>query len=1128
VMPTLAERITNQIANEALEFRFTGPFGGIQSELPLSAIEQLGFAEAQNFIFRKALAEVRPGYTALPNVNDLITEPINGIADFFTHLGDRVQVVITPTQLLRWDPITLVWLPIVGTLTGGDNQLFTWAVVNHKLLFCQGIDSVQEWDGISGAFANSFAANTPPNDVVPARYLIELRTHLLMADVTLGGVRYTQRTMWSRSGEPGNLDAFSAGIHDELGDLGPITGLAKLYQQGYQFHQRGIVRVTPTSIALRAFDFQPISSNKIGNICPYSLATAGEYAAFYIGKDNVYLFNGIESVPIGARPMEGNKMFGARKRIFAELKSADLNLVSGFVTTSVAGNDFNAYHLVIPGGSHWIYNIDEGNWCRQTYDKTPRVIGDFYSPGAPRWLDLIGPWSDQASSWLDLASDSPLSNMLIGFTDGTPGMVDFSNYSGTAWELRSGQLIMTDQRHNKTITRVRVVFENRGAISFGMTLRNQLCQTDFRCVDYDGLECGPLVTRIIDFKINGMYLEWKIAPHMLGSSIPLGLVEVTPYFDVSGEFKNPSSVGVSGGGGGGGVGGGGGSVGFHNLLSSAHPDTQPYTPPVSGDLITGQLSRWSRLPLGTIDQVLKSDGSNAVWGAPMPDEVFIAGSGRQTHHVRSTAANPEITIAVGDSIHDLFEANDVGKIIRVILRNPSTLEDFESTIISVTSPTQAVIADAPTITSTTGEAYWFDPSQNDTATLQAAINTRKGTLRLGKGVYVITGQLTNVRNTTKVLGAGSWRTSIVMRKTIEAPSLYFTDVMGLNLEGFSVIGPGLDSVNGGTIEIRHADFDNVQRLYVRDVYVRHLSYTGFVIKTPILTTFIDSKVEFSAGHGFHVIGGTTTDFINCYATTVIGAGFYIEEDAFMVGIQGGATETSGASVIVKGSHQITIDHHDSEDELDRVPVNAVFTPTLSVDPGGTLVAGNYFVKFCWMHGVAYGKESPESLVATTSLGNQTITATLGTVPAGVHRARVYMTPVNGGSGSEGFLEDFTVVPGTTAIYTRSTGFISVGEGPPDFWYNGHGYVVADSQRVSINNPHSRSVPILASRHFLVTDNSSEVCITRPSIVQGGVTPDYDIELTAGTADNEVVTSIAHARVLDNSTNTLKRNGATTW
>jgi hypothetical protein len=66
----------------------------------------------------------------------------------------------------------------------------------------------------------------------------------------------------------------------------------------------------------------------------------------------------------------------------------------------------------------------------------------------------------------------------------------------------------------------------------------------------------------------------------------------------------------------------GGTGNSHNLLSTTHLDTIPFSPPVRGDLIvaqnqtspTGVNPAWARLPLGTLGQVVISTGTDAVWG----------------------------------------------------------------------------------------------------------------------------------------------------------------------------------------------------------------------------------------------------------------------------------------------------------------------------------------------------------------------------------------------------------------------------------------------------------------------------------------------------------------------------------
>jgi len=69
----------------------------------------------------------------------------------------------------------------------------------------------------------------------------------------------------------------------------------------------------------------------------------------------------------------------------------------------------------------------------------------------------------------------------------------------------------------------------------------------------------------------------------------------------------------------------GGATQAHNLLSTTHLDTVPFSPPVEGDIITAQTTAsptgvtpaWARLALGTNGQVLTSNGTDAVW-SPLP------------------------------------------------------------------------------------------------------------------------------------------------------------------------------------------------------------------------------------------------------------------------------------------------------------------------------------------------------------------------------------------------------------------------------------------------------------------------------------------------------------------------------
>src|ERR1700690_360146 len=259
--------------DEQPEFPTVGPFGGIQSEVTPGRVESLGFLDAMNIMFRKAGAYTRPQVYLLPAVNGALV----GVADFYDVNGSRHQVVMTPTSMFQWDTGTGAFdEQVTGVLTGSAAQLFTSAVVADQLLFCQGVDVVQVWNGITAGFG------PVSGTAVPAKYLAELDFSLLACNTIESGQSATQRVRWTGAGNPADWTSFAAGQVDLFNDLGPITGVSKLYQQAYIWQQWGITQVIPTGQAAAPWDFIPMGVKAKGCIIPHSLASFGEDIACYV------------------------------------------------------------------------------------------------------------------------------------------------------------------------------------------------------------------------------------------------------------------------------------------------------------------------------------------------------------------------------------------------------------------------------------------------------------------------------------------------------------------------------------------------------------------------------------------------------------------------------------------------------------------------------------------------------------------------------------------------------------------------------------------------------------------------------------------------------------------------------
>ena len=515
-------------SEEMPEAPLTGPFGGIQSELPPTEIEDLGFSDCRNFLLRFGRADVRPGYSPLPDLPAPSNEAFLGIADFYTSAGAHVQCVMTQTRLLQY--VGGAWVVITGPgFTGTATDLFVWDILNYKLCFSQGVDKLFIWDGISPNYSQ--VATAPPCSVIA-----EVGNHLLVVDPA-----NPQTYLWSGIADPTDWTSFSSGSNNLVNNLGPIRNILKLGQYGSGLHEQGIVQIIPTGIGLSPFAFIPIINATQGTIAKFSLDhydDQGVEYAVYLGLDNVYVFNGSSVTPIGDAPMQGSrKRVGARSRILADVKSGgNVDVIYGFITYSVNGIACRCYWLVIPNVSVWVYNFDEGNWVVLTYTGTISTVGVFYAAAGITISELVG--TIQAQSWTPdtLDGNNPFPGFLIGFNNGVGGYVDFTQPSEQAASITSGKLIFGDRRHKHTIKWFRLAIFDRGATTYSITLTNEIGVTQTQSFTL-GTGSGDVLTYVLPFSITGLRFVWQlnIAAGQLGS-----VVEFAPMYDTSGSQRSGS------------------------------------------------------------------------------------------------------------------------------------------------------------------------------------------------------------------------------------------------------------------------------------------------------------------------------------------------------------------------------------------------------------------------------------------------------------------------------------------------------------------------------------------------------------------------------------------------------------
>jgi hypothetical protein len=455
-----------------------------------------------------------------------------------TWIGQVSGAVYTPTSTPT---------ATVAPLTGSILQFFQWDVIGYRLYFSQGKDPVQVWDGITTYYSpsNSYA--------VPGKYLCELDFHLLVANtVEAGNQQAANRVHWTGAGTGQDWTSYNSGQSDLFNGLGPINGLARIYQAGYAFQQWGIVQITPTGNGLAPFQFTTMGSRAKGSILPYGVASFGEVIACYVGKDNVYLFDGTESNPIGSRPIDGNRLLGARTRILADLFYALQTSVTGFILTSANGNDYESYWLLIPQlNKAWVFHFDEGNWTQVFFNPSQLVgpVGVFPLQSIPRIMDLVGTIQSQSWSPSSLGNANQLDTMVI--SDANADSISWLNFgvassaptSGSinttdGWYIKSGQLTFDDDRHNHSCNAVRLSLIDYANVTIYFRLTNEFGQTTGPLSLTYGTGSGAVLKQVITFpkgSISGKYLTWELAGP---KGVQWGMSEITPYYDISGEIQN--------------------------------------------------------------------------------------------------------------------------------------------------------------------------------------------------------------------------------------------------------------------------------------------------------------------------------------------------------------------------------------------------------------------------------------------------------------------------------------------------------------------------------------------------------------------------------------------------------------
>jgi hypothetical protein len=436
----------------------------------------------QNLTIQDGQVRKRNGYTLLgtstatgtataSSTNVPLDSDILGLYQYRLYDGTEFLTAMTQDKAYYYDSTNNYWTTFTGTgtFTGDDSNFFYIDEIRKTgesdpwLVFTNNNDFVQYWTG-TGTHETLVSTGTEAANL-KAKYLLQFKNYLVLFNTEEGGVNNPKRVRWSDTALP---DTFSGGNSSFLDLSGPseITGAIR-----YQNDFMAISRKDSLWTAYATGDdniFQFEQKSKHGCPAGRTMVNIGQ-SILYMGYDDVYEFNGIESVSIG---------WPIREDFFTnELDQAAIGRCFAFDVP-----DMKEYWLVFPttDGKNddtpvdaadrnklvWVYNYERGKWVsRHKMANSIMCNGQYTNQTTTTIGDLIGTIGDQSQTIGSYQTGGETKFKALGDSGGyvysiSRGHLD--NATAIDAEFETKDFIIDDESTNIRVLRLDVFWEGTG------------------------------------------------------------------------------------------------------------------------------------------------------------------------------------------------------------------------------------------------------------------------------------------------------------------------------------------------------------------------------------------------------------------------------------------------------------------------------------------------------------------------------------------------------------------------------------------------------------------------------------------------------------------------------------------
>jgi hypothetical protein len=269
--------------------------GGLNSTASALALADNEASDLKNIEFSVfGSVAKRNGYTRLNTSAANSGATCTGLT-WVTLGGTSFLVGTFGDQIMKQDGLDGTWDDITGgvTITAGNDNLFTFTVLDDLMLATNNVDPVIKWTG-----TGNVAAGDVPTGLTDAQWTETWNNFAFYANTLVSGTRHSTRIYWSNLKDP---TTWTATDFNDVGknDGQAITGIRGIGDQFIIFKEHSIWKMLFTGDSDVPFVFQETPAD-VGCISGYSIQEVNNGLVF-LAEDGLYFFDGVDAVKVSNR-----------------------------------------------------------------------------------------------------------------------------------------------------------------------------------------------------------------------------------------------------------------------------------------------------------------------------------------------------------------------------------------------------------------------------------------------------------------------------------------------------------------------------------------------------------------------------------------------------------------------------------------------------------------------------------------------------------------------------------------------------------------------------------------------------------------------------------------------------------